>query len=288
MTGLPAAEIAPDGRRPPATFPERKVTTVVLDSRDRDYTKYPSSSEFALRLPETLHNVRAAKLVDAQVPSTFYVFSEARGTTALVVTHSTNRAVVAVGAGNYTASEMATELKLRLDQAFASTVPTVTWDVSLDATTQTFALVPTPPGAVSVDTTGAPDRPTDFGAAYYLGFPGGTVTGADAGSRLTSPHVANMNPETYLCLHVEELDGIDQCALYARGGSGRRCFAKVPLDGNSFSRTVYDETAAVSTLRRQADVSKLSVSLRFHDGTLVDLNGAEWSFTVRFSHTEVR
>lgn len=276
---LPPAGLDRDGTTPFGAFPGHKVSTVLIDSRDRDYAQYPSSSSFTVQLPEALRNVRSAILVDAQIPCSFYVFSAARGTSSMTVSVGSSTKIVTIPDGNYSSSQMATALTTALNVAFGG------FAVTFDTRTQKFTLAAT--GTIAIDTTAAPSgKYTDWGLAYYLGFPRGkTTTGIGS---VTSQGVAIMNPESFLCVHVYELDNVDQGAIYASGGRGRRCLAKVPLDGNSYSYTMFDENAVYSVLKQQPDVKRLTVSLRFHDGTLVDLNGLDWSFTVQFAHTEAR
>ena len=52
---------------------DRKIITV--HSEDRDSTRFPSSNQFDVRLPEDLTNVQSIRLVNSVVPSFQYVFS---------------------------------------------------------------------------------------------------------------------------------------------------------------------------------------------------------------------
>ena len=106
---------------------------------------------------------------------------------------------------------------------------------------------------------------------------------------MTGTSVATMNPENYLLIGIDELNGINQGALYATGGSGRRSFAKVPLNGDSYQYNYYDKTLTYVDLRPQlTKLDKLRVSIRFHDGSVVDLNGGEWSMSLEFACTLTR
>ena len=141
---------------------------------------------------------------------------------------------------------------------------------------------------MAVDTTGAAAaKKTEWGLAYYLGFPRGVVTSGAGG--VTGTSVAFMNPENYLLLDIEELNGVRQSALYAAGGSGRKSFAKVPLNGDSYQYNYYDKTQTYVDVRPQiTKLDKLRVSVRFHDGSVVDLNGGEWSMSLEFACTLTR
>jgi len=63
--------------------PERNKTHgtitkhIVIDSRDRDYLKYPTSSKYRVEITEDLRDVTSIELSLAQIPNTFYNISEA-------------------------------------------------------------------------------------------------------------------------------------------------------------------------------------------------------------------
>lgn len=276
---VPPAVPGHDGRLAQDPFPQTVRTTIHLDSRDRNFQTHASSSEFVVSLPETLNNVRSAVLVSAEIPISYYVFSAPRGTTSLRVTLGATSRDVVIPDGNYTTSGMATALKQALETAFAGTTFTVVFSsVTLKCTITANA------GVLAVDTSAA-TKFTEWGLGYYLGFRRGVVTTSGTSS-VTGAYVSAMSPENYLLLHVEELDGLSQSALYNVGGSGKRAFAKIPLNGDSYSYNFYDKTVTYTERRPQLSrLDKLRVALRFHDGTLVDLNGAEWSFTIEFACT---
>lgn len=271
-----------DGQLKHDPFPQAVRTTFHLDSRDRDYAVHPSSSEFVVSLPEALNNVRSAVLVTAELPISYYVFSAARGNTTLRVTLGAATSDVTIPDGNYTTSSMASTLKQALQTAFAGTTFTVTFDGStLRCTIEASA------GVLAVDATGAA-RPTEWGLGYYLGFRRGVVTTSGTSS-VTGAWVAAMNPENYLMLEIEELNGLSQSALYHKGGSGGKVFAKIPLNGDSYQYNFFDKTVTYTEQRPQLTrLDRLRVSVRFHDGTLVDLNGAEWSMSIEFACTLTR
>ena len=50
---------------------------IVIDSRDRDYIKYPTSSKYRVEITEDLRDVTAIELSLAQIPNTFYNISAA-------------------------------------------------------------------------------------------------------------------------------------------------------------------------------------------------------------------
>ncbi len=49
---------------------------LVVDSRDRDYQKYPSSSAYRIEIPQEWKDITSLELTLAQIPNTFYNISE--------------------------------------------------------------------------------------------------------------------------------------------------------------------------------------------------------------------
>ncbi len=271
--------IAQDGNMVGLKFPQAIRTTIHVDSRDRDFTVHPSSSQFTIDLPETLRNVTSARMVTAELPLTYYVFSTARGNRSLTVSVNGSPQTVTIPEGNYTPTQMAAALKSALDTAFGAT-----FTVTIDPVTMKTTIATT--GTVAVDASSA-TKPTEWGLGYYLGFPGGVVTSGT--NSVTGTRVANLSPENYLVLDIEELNALSQCAMYDAGGSGKKSFAKIPLKGNSYSYNFYDTPVADVLQRPQlSKLDRLRVSVRYHDGTLVDLNGCEWSCSIEFACTLAR
>lgn len=270
-----------NGQLKQAEFPQAVRTTVHIDSRDRDYDVYPTPSQFSIELPETLKNISSAVLVSAELPLSYYVFSAARGNTSIRVGRGGVFNTVTVPDGNYTTAQLASALTSALNTAFSPSVFTVTFDpVSMRCAIASSG------ATVAVDATGATKK-TEWGLGYYLGFPRGVIT--SAANSVTGTAVASLSPENYLLIDIEELNGVSQSALYAAGGSGRKSFAKVPLNGDSYTYNYYDKTPTYVDVRPQlTKADKLRVSIRFHDGTVVDLNGGEWSMSVEFCCTLTR
>jgi hypothetical protein len=282
---IPQTKLQANGTTPGRDFPQAKFLNLIVDSRARDFSKYANSSSFVVSLPERIHHVRSAVLVDAEIPASYYVFSSARGTNSMQVYLDATGYTITIPDGNYSASEMVTALQSALDTAFGASVFTVTFS----SKTQKFTF--TASGTVSIVTsswpTGAPY--TGWGLPYYLGFNQYSGSNPSGSGSLTSTNSANLNPETYLVVAVDELSGsYEQCALYGQGGRGIKPLAKIPISENSYNYIITDKSVAYSYLDQEKTISKLTISLRFPDGTLVNLNGQEWSFTVQLACADVK
>lgn len=283
------AILGPDGTLTRGTFGVGRKVTVLVDSRDRDYATNPSASSFVIRLPEILHNVTNAVLISAELPTTYHVFSAAKGNTALRLTIDGVSRDVTIPDGNYTPAALAAAVQAAIVAADYTT-DNIAVTVGAADTRCTITATTEPTSQIIVDCTAATlgnSKPTNWGLAYYLGFARDT-THTGIGS-LTGSRVVTADPEAYVLVDIDELNGVSETAMYADGGT-RGAFAKIPLTQKNFGQfSVYDKTLVCNELRPpRARLDRLSISLRYHDGTLLDLNGAEWSATIELTCTQTR
>ena len=258
--------------------------SLLVDSRDRDYAKYPSPGSYAVRLPQKFLNVRAAMLVSIEMPATFYVFTAARGNSTLRVGVDGTYVNVTIPDGNYTQTSMALALKTALETAFMG--PTFT--ITFSETTLQCTLLVSSGVAIAVDTTTTNTTQTGWGLGYYLGFVKNTV--ASGTGSVTGPRIANMNPEQYVVLDIEELNDVREMGLYGSGES-RKAFAKIQIPVNSFEVVVYETKTLLNRNEILPPLQKLDVlhvNFRFHDGTPVDFGFQEHSFEIQLECTMVR
>lgn len=254
--------------------------TVLIDSRDRDFEAYPNPSEYRIMLPIAYKNVEKARLISAEIPASFYVFGADMGNTSMDVTmHATNTThTITIPDGNYCSSTLCKKLAAALTEATA-----VDWCVSIDKVTlrlilhtadgQEFTLEPS---------TG---HPTGWGLPFYLGFERDTSYPSTDGE-LISPRLVSLNPHNYILLDIEELNGLNEGALYGDRVGGAS-FAKIPFDASSFeyvyldvAKTRFPEITLRPGLSR---VDRLHIKFRFHDGRPVDFRGVEHSMAIEIT-----
>ena len=283
----PGALVNADGTLPSSQYGNGRRVTVLVDSRDRDYDTFATSSQFVLRLPEMLHNVTGGVLVSAELPTTAHVFSAARGNTTLRVTVNGTTRDLVLPDGNYTYATLVLALQGVVDAAgFGTDVR-----VGIDPASSKFSIWTLDPDLlVTVDCQAATlgnSRRTNWGLGYQLGFARDTALTAAGG--VDAPRVASVDPESYVLVDIDELNGVSRTSMSAEGGT-RAAFAKVPMSAKSTGQyTFYDKTLLCNELRPpRAHLDKLSIALRYHDGSLVDLNGGEWSATIELTCTQTR
>jgi hypothetical protein len=93
-----------------------------IDSDERDPAKYPNPNDYVIRLNRSLYDVSNLKVVSARVPQSQSLINQ--GNRQIVV----NSTVVLLTEGNYTGSELATQLATDLA---ATPISTVTYEAPL-------------------------------------------------------------------------------------------------------------------------------------------------------------
>jgi len=259
------------------------VVSVLIDSRDRDYDKYPKPNSYVVDLPETFRNVSAARLVTAELPSSFYVFTAARGNTTLTVAVNGVSKNVVIPDGNYAFPSMTKAIETAIKTAFSISTCTCTIDpVTLKCTLACGASV------VAVDTTSVSSSvKAQWGLAYYLGFQSGVVLTGTGG--VTGPRIATMNPESYILVDIDQLGTLCEPGMYGTGGRMGKTFAKIPLSVASFDYIIFDKAITSNAITPVLPkLNSLRVSFRFHDGTPVDFQYVEHSLTLELAVERLR
>mgnify|MGYP001182717970 FL=1 len=88
---------------------------ICIQSEDRDTLKWPSSSQFEFELPIEYKNVSGIRILDIQIPTTFYTFTHRRQNTKLLVVYSGTTYTVTIEEGTYTPEELCTELTVKIN-----------------------------------------------------------------------------------------------------------------------------------------------------------------------------
>lgn len=259
------------------------VHVLTIDSRDRNYDAYPEPSSYRVMLPRKYRRVTSAKLLSAELPSSFYVFSAAAGnTTMTVVMNGGSPVTVTMPDANYEPDTFCTVLEAMLEDSTG-----VPWTVLISRTTMRLTMS----NANSTEFVVGPwssSKRTEWGLGYFMGFLKDT-TYASTGGSLSGPRSVQLNPVNYVFVDIEELNGIDEAGLEG-GAMGNGSFAKVPVAVNSFDYAFLDSKSCMPTVRFTPELptlDRLRVRLRFHDGRLIDFSGVEHSFTLEI-HTRDR
>lgn len=225
-------------------------------------------------LPTVYRNIQSARLISAEIPASFYVFTAEAQNTSLTITIGSTTHTVTIPDGNYSSSTLSTALETALTEATGET-----FTVSVSKTTLRMTIA-----CASTDFTLEPSTgtPTGWGLPFYLGFQRDTAYTSSAGT-VVAPRIVSLNPHNYILLDIDPLNGLDEGRLYGgRVGSGS--FAKIPFDAYSFEYVYLDtrNTMFPETILRPglASLDRAHIKFRFHDGRAVNFNGVEHSFVL--------
>lgn len=262
---------------------------VSIDSRDRNRATYPSAGRYTVKLPRIYGNVESVKLLDVQIPTSFYVFTSSNNS--MIVNLYTagggtlaDTQTVTLPIGNYTSTTFVAAVQQALDDAFTGIG--IAFTVTLNPTTLKVSFENDLGYYIEFDTTtGVGDGGTDWGLGYYLGFnKNETTTPALAP---TAPNTINLNPVTFLYLDIEPLNFIDVSGRDGTEGTQKHAFAKIPLPDVSFN-IMYLDSKTVSFPPCEltpplAKLERLHIAWKTYDGAIVDFNDTEHSFQLQLT-----
>jgi len=266
-----------------------KITSVSVDTRFADQHYNNDTTDFMIRLPETMKNVMRIRLSSVEIPSVEYTFTVAKGNVAGTVVDSTSTRVFSITPGNYTATG--------LGVGYSCIVEPVTGLISINKTSGEFTLY------LGSENSIICSRKTHWGIGYYLGFrvpytitdssgnslpeirrrsitsSGGTVTAY-------APPLVTQN--TYYLLQLQCPDQLDTVIHRVAGNAAIPAFAKLTLKNNGIGVDYDDNSDLIRkeyTFLAPTNISQLRVKLLDAFGVPVQLRTADWSMT--FELTEI-
>lgn len=274
----------------------RKIRkTIVIDSRDRQFTPQSSPGEYTVTLPAVYQNVYSASLRSAEIPFSFYTFSACAGNTSISVTTGVTTATVTIPDGNYTASGLAGALQTALNSAgltgtFTCSYSSSTGKLTITNNSSSFTLNLNQNDPKNT----ACGKATNFtfetwqNLAYFLGFNFETTVSSSIGGVETviGDFAMNPSPATYILMELGILNKIDETAIdNKKSGRINGAFAKIPVNVNTGDYVFIQDTGTSPLNYRVYNppigkLSQLQVKFRQHDGRVIDFNGVEHSFTL--------
>ena len=231
-----------------------------ISTKDRQNYTTTSSHCCSIPLEKTFSNIKNVKLVNAQIPMTYFIFN----TTNNVVKTSFGTAIIT--AGNYTILELITEMTSVLNTATSKTW-TISYSNKTNKLTFTCSLAFQ---FLFSDTTNT--------ACYNLGF-----TNIDTASSLTTSSTRSVNivGEMNCYLRIKELQ---TPSLHTVKGTFFNF--KIPITKNYNEIEYYtnqgDEN--VETCENIRALYNLSIELLKYDGTYLDLNNSDFNFEIEIEY----
>jgi hypothetical protein len=294
-------------RTPGAKKVYRKVKkTVLIDSRDREPRCTPS--KYTVKLPRVYENVYAVILRTAEIPYTWYNFSQPLGNASFVMTTtiggSTTTDTIYIPDGNYSCDSFPCAIQSALNTQYGTGEFVVTYDFSANrltiqtsatSTVTAFTLLFNPiddPQKQSFCNNNfvglATPTSTWWGLGFFMGFyrKDYIATTSTGTLGVTSDFSVELHPFKYIIMELEYMNKQDETLIDGRlSGRIDGCFAKIPTTRTPCEPIFYREwgccylnesimTPPISQL------SQLSVKWRFHDGRPIDFNNADHSFSL--------
>lgn len=277
----------------------------------------PLNNNYQVQFPNPYKNVYGVRLLTAEIPTSFYVFNsfDPAGNVLSLNPTAANYYKNCVGGnpngilwakydggaatqvtlpnGNYLLANAATPLapgtlQLALKTALQAAFPGSTFTVTVDPTTQKVTIDAGGGHTIQLLLTyGAASNyvlPTNtfWGLGYLLGF---QQTTTSATQTLTGSYPVQVNPYNYILMELEFINKMDETPLEnQRSGAIDSVYAKIPLDANSFNyvffstNNSYDVRSVMTPPLNK--LQTLHVKFRHHDGTLINFNNVEHSFTL--------
>ena len=267
---------------------------LIVDSQDRDITKYPSTTSYRIELPNVYKQVKRVRLLSTEVTSSYYIFTNALGNTTLHIgiydSSGINKLAIqeiVISDGNYDTTTIGPILTDLLNNNDLFQSQEVVFNVYVDPSTFLLNITNSSSRIMYIDTRYVSSlystpKVRNWGLEYNLGFAYNTLI---SGLTLVASQLIKLNPYNYLIMDIRELNRMDDCN---RGQN--TAFAKVPIGVNSFELiTLYENCCTYNQAKLNPYISKLSaltINWWFHDGTPVIFNNVDHSFTLELECLE--
>jgi hypothetical protein len=293
-----------------------------IHSEDRDITKWPSSSQFAVDLPVEYKNVVSLRLSDIELPSNFYVFSEKNQNTKGTAMYQGVTATFTITEGTYTSEQLSYELSGQLNAAFSITDDVTKIQVFFNSVSMKFIFISNEP--LSLDFT-KPEFPlpsfysqySQWGLGSYLGF----AKQASASEKLytstfyptyplymidlvlvekyviEAPFPASLFGDNYIYMELELYNSMDEIAPYTErsssmfnakyNGKHNSAFAKIPMLAILQQKMYVSKESFLFNIFFSDPplerIQKLQFKFRYHDGRPVHFGTTNFSFTIEIT-----
>lgn len=242
-----------------------KNEVVVIDSRDRDITLYPSNSNYQIDLDEEYKNILSVELISIDIPKTQYLINNTNNLLYFKVTGNIYAATVPMG--NYTITELSSALKASMDQlssqVFTITNSTITNKITISVASGNFDLL-------FINQTQHMGK--------LLGFD--TTIDYETQTSIDAPNQYDLNGPTYIILHINEFEN-----LFGKKSSIKKGFAKIPLDTTQTEYKYFKNTQDYNVIKEftppLAKLAQLNIRFLNYDGEEYDFGGLEHSMVLK-------
>jgi hypothetical protein len=275
-----------------------KFTSLSVDSRfaDQNYGTIPDTTDFQIRLPETIKNVMRIRLSSVEIPPVEYTFSVEKGNCNGALIHSGSTTPFSIPPGNYTLDTLAAAVDTALGAGFTCVYDPVSQRIVITHSGD-FTL------QLGASDQSICSRKSHWGLGYYLGFRAPYAPVDVAGNPVAPVAMRTISsvsreargyaapivtPTAYYLLQLSCPDLLDSVRHRLPGNSEIPVFAKIILQngGNSVDNdNNYNEVWKEYTFLAPTNISQFRIRLLDPFGVPVRLNTSDWSMT--FELTEI-
>jgi len=283
-----------------------------VHTEDRDITKYPSSSNFAVELPVEYKNVYSMKLIDIELPSNYYVFSELNQNTKMTVRVETLKTTISISEGTYSPTQLALELQGQLNLSFIGSIFQVIFNsVTMKfvfSCSKSFTFIFTEPESYSGNSFY--DQYSQWGLGSYLGFSKKIYVSTfyttypifpenmilNNANVLETPFTSSVFGDSHIYMELDQFNSMDELEPYTKrssnmfnakyGGKHNSSFAKIPMLATSNEKMYTSKEGFLFNMFYSEPplerIQKLKFKFRYHDGRPIDFGATNFSFTIEF------
>ena len=277
-----------------------KKKFISIDTRFRDEFNYSQLINYNITIPEHITEVKTMKVVCAEIPISFYNISAALGNSFFSVTYNGTSKVVTLPDGQYNTLLLNTAINTNLNAKFGQS--NIIYNLSgniydVSGTTSCFITKNNTTLNFAINSDGTNDKynfKTKLG--WILGFRQPSYTITSPVNSVTSEALVDTNGPRYLYLAIDEFNKGNQSSfippLY-KSLVNKNIIARISLDkagGFDFGRILPANLInglLVSDNRSYSgkiDLLKLNVQLLSENGTIMNLNGLDFSFCLEITH----
>ncbi len=275
----------------------KKILTryIAIDSRDRNNDLY-SENNYIISLDEEYYNVASVELLSAEIPNSEYVINVNNNQihfqeTAAQVTAGTFF-TAEIDIGNYTESEIATELVSKMNSTpssvsfYSVTVTDNKYTIESDLTSGLFNLLFDGGTEKFQETTRIVYKKNSIGE--LIGFDKADLSG---NSEYTSQFITNLNYEKYLYLYITDFDNVDTLSGYGDSDKYVKISLNVPKsdvvfysrgrrnDAGNYYKKIFDPPISFGKFR---------IQFKDYNNNFYNFNGLENSFILKLEQLNIK
>ena len=232
-----------------------------IDSRHRDFSKYPSETDFTIDLNENVKNVAAIKLSSVEYGNTSHVFSSSKGNNSFIIDDTT----ISFLDGNYNSDEIITAINESIIDSGITTI-----EFSLNSITGKTTITVTDDHVFDFSNT------TDYKSlGECLGFTDTIFNLLATTGTKVSTNIMNVIGEHYFFLKINDYGKVYH--------NDKKYFCKMIINAPKYE-VVYETRNRYVTkeveFRQPTNIQRLEIKIEDTFGNIVDQNGIEISFTL--------